>query len=353
MKTGIIIAYTGSPASTHPDDIERYLQQFLMDDRIRQMPKPFWKNLMFKHVLPKRKFSSAKRYEFIWQEYGSPLIHLQQSLADKVQATFDARNDDAIVRSAMSYGVPNIVDVLAELKSAGCERIVLLPLYPQSAYSPTQAVIDAYKRAVSAVNWNPPACIIDNYHDNPLYIKAIAQAIKQAGYGQRESDRLLLSFHAIPLKDERAGDTYRAQIAESRELIARELGIGADKITIGFQSVFGHNVNAWASPLSKDILPTWADDDCRVFYGCPGFAIDCLETLYDIPNEIVPALEGEEAGKPTATVADTKGDLQAAINSDRFVWLPTLNDSQTQVELACDVLDAHIDAGEFKPVKPL
>lgn len=350
MKTGVIIANTGSPSSPEPDDIELYLRDYLMDDRIRQLPKPMWKNIMHKHVLPKRKYSSSKRYHFVWTPEGSPLVVNQQHLVDKVQAAYDADGHDAtsedavLVRNAMSYGTPSIPTALKELRKAGCTRIVLLPLYPQSAYSPTQAVIDAYKRALSQVDWHPATCIIDNYHDNPLYIKAIADRIRAAGFGQQPDDHLVLSLHAIPLKDEKAGDTYRKQVNESADLIAAELGVDPASITRSYQSVFGPHKKSWVSPLSEDILPTWRDESFRVFFCCPGFAVDCLETLYDIPNSLVPALEGEEA---TPLKDTTDGDIQSACNSKRFVWVPCLNDSEDHVRLVRNVLDTHMEMSSF------
>lgn len=349
MKTGVIVANTGSPSSTEPDDIESYLREFLLDDRICPMPKPVWKYVVYRHILPKRKHSSSKRYQFIWTPDGSPLIVNQRKVADKLQASFDSSFEKGsyLVRSAMSYGSPSMVDTLNELRESGCDRVVLLPLYPQSAYSPTLAVIDSFKRAKKKLGWDPASCIVDNYHDNPLYIKAIADSIRSAGFGGKEDDRLVLSFHAIPLKDEKNGDTYRAQIKESAALLAQDLGISADKITISFQSVFGHKEESWVSPLSIHVLPEWRDQEFRVFFGCPGFAIDCLETLFDIPNEICPALEGEQA-LPTVTCTETNGDIQAACNTNgRFNWIPSLNASDRHIEVLRDVLDRAIASSSF------
>jgi ferrochelatase len=345
MKTGIIIANTGSPASPEPDAIESYLREFLMDDRICQMPRPLWKWLVFRHILPKRKFTSAERYRFIWNENGSPLIYLQERLAKAVGEELAAGGDDVMVRSAMSYGQPGIASVLREMRDADVERLVLLPLYPQSAYSPTLAVIDAFNRARKEVGWRPPCCIIDNYHDNALYIDEIARRIRDLGFDAASGDRLMLSFHAIPLKDERAGDTYRTQTRETARLVAERLGIDPASVTVSYQSVFGHNPKAWASPLSLDVLESWRSQDFRVFFACPGFAIDCLETMYDIPQEMVPALEGAGA-KPANSAID--GSMSNALNPNgRFVWVPCLNDSQEHVRIIADVLRRNIGKSAF------
>ena len=343
---GVILANTGSPASPEPDDIERYLREFLMDDRIRQLPKPMWKHLLNRHILPKRKNSSAVRYRFIWTEEGSPLVVNQRRLAEKVQALFDG--DDAarglasrrMVRSAMSYGEPSIAGALRDLREAGANRIVLLPMYPQSAFSPTMAVVDAFWRAQDAIGWHPASTVIDNYHDDVGYIAAIARSVRDAGFNPAAGDRLLMSFHAIPLKDEKAGDTYRLQVAESARLVAGVLGIRPDAVAVAYQSVFGPDASKWSAPLSRDVLQGWRGGDFRVFFACPGFTIDCLETLYDTPFEMVPALEGAAAAPITARVG---ADVQAACNtSGRFVWVPTLNASDEHAEFLKDVIDEAI-----------
>ena len=346
---GVILANTGSPSSPDPDDIEKYLSEFLMDERIRQLPNPVWKWLVTRKILPKRKYSSAERYRFIWQPDGSPLLAQSRALADKVQGLFDAdrapsgtiESDEAVVvRSAMSYGSPSIAEVLTDFRNASVDRVVLLPLYPQSAYSPTMAVVDSFWRAQDQIGWHPDSTVIDNYHDDEGYIAAIVRSIRNVGFDASAGDRLLLSLHAIPLKDEAAGDTYREQIAESVELIANGLGIDPDAITVAYQSVFGNDPSKWTAPLSRDVLASWRDDDFRVVFACPGFSVDCLETLYDVPNEMVPALEGE-AAKP---VVDHVGvDIQAACNtSGRFVWVPSLNASDEHAELIKAVVEARL-----------
>ena len=338
---GIVLANTGSPASPEHDDIERYLSAFLMDRRIRQLPKPVWKWLVTKKILPKRKFASAERYRFIWTDEGAPLVVGARALAGRVQRLYDLEEPGrVIVRSAMSYGAPSLEGTLGELREAGVDRIVLLPLYPQSAYSPTLAVVDAFQRAQDAIGWHPSSTVIENYHDDPGYIAAIAQSIRDAGYDPGKGDRLVFSLHAIPLKDEEGGDTYRAQVAESVRLIASELGVAPDSITVAYQSVFGRDASKWTGPLTRDVLAEWRDGDFRVVFACPGFSIDCLETLYDVPQEMVPALEGEEA---VPFVDCAHGDVQAACNtSGRFVWVPSLGASEVHADLVKSLVDRRI-----------
>ena len=352
---GVIVANTGSPAAPEPDAIEGYLREYLMDERIRQLPKPLWKWLLHRRILPKRKETSAQRYRFIWTEEGSPLVVNARVLAEKVERLYEASGEGAsaedgcervVVRSAMSYGSPSIDDTLVELRALGVDRVVLLPFYPQSAYSPTLAVVDAFDRAREAIGWHPQALVVNNYHDDPGYIDAMVRAIRGVGFDAAAGDRLMFSFHAIPLKDEAAGDRYRAQIARSTELIADGLGISAQDVTVSFQSVFGRDKSKWTSPLSLEILEGWRDDAFRVVFACPGFAIDCLETLYDIPHEMVPALEGPQAAP---VVEHVGSDVQGACNtSGRFVWVPTLNTSDEHAALVKGVIDRALSNGSFQ-----
>lgn len=330
MKTGVILANTGSPSSPEPDDVEAYLRQFLSDPYIRQMPEKPWKLLVNHMILPKRKFASAERYGRIWRKDGSPLIADMQRLVDIVQRLYflqrraHPETDEVLVRSGMSYGQPAILDVLEELRFRECERIVLLPLYPQSAFAPTQSVIKSFKDALKSMEWLPDVRIIEHYGTNPLYIKAIADSIRATGFDPAAGDRLVLSFHAIPLKDQQAGDTYCAQVEASVELVARELGIEPDAVTVGYQSVFGPKESEWVSPLTRNILDEWRGDfDGRVILACPGFSIDCLETIDDVVREFMSRVEfGVPAGDIDRIAAG--GDEQAAADAERLVQVEKL-----------------------------
>ncbi len=330
MKTGVILANTGSPSSPEPEDVEAYLRQFLTDPYIRQLPERPWKLLVNHVILPKRRFASAERYSRIWRKDGSPLIADMQRLVDIVQRLYSLQHrahpdtDEVLVRSGMSYGQPALLDVLEELRFRGCERIVLLPLYPQSAFAPTKAVIQSFKEALKAMDWLPDVRIVEQYGTNPLYVKAIADSIRATGYDPAAGDRLLLSFHAIPLKDERAGDTYRSQVEESAGLVACELGVDRDAITVGYQSVFGPKESDWVSPLTRTILDEWRGTfDGRVILACPGFAIDCLETIDDVVREFMARVEFGVPADDIDRIA-AEGDDQAAADAERLMQVEKL-----------------------------
>ncbi|WP_281702640.1 ferrochelatase [Cryptobacterium curtum] len=360
MKTGIIIGNAGSPSAPTAEAVRDYLASFLVDRRIRPLPQPIWHLLLHGIILPRRPVKSALRYKRIWQPAGSPLVIAQDRLASLLQESFarseddvDAANDtdtEVIVHSAMCYGAPSMTDALRALKDKGCKRIILLPLYPQSAYSSTYSVIDAFEQAIDALHWPDAADIqvVKRYADRPRYLDAIAGSIQKAGFGDRSDDKLLISLHAIPLKDERNGDSYRAQIHQMVEHIAERLEIDVDDITLGFQSVFGPHKASWTTPLSTDILKKWHDEGLtsRVFFICPGFALDCLETLHDIPREMMALLEFG-ATADDLEVPAAAGDTAAA------AALAAIDEAQRRMVETTETLSLAGDEARFKGVRCL
>lgn len=355
QRIGIVLGNTGSPSAPEPDAVQSYLERFLMDRRIRPMPAIPWWFILHCAILPKRRLASAQRYQRVWTDAGSPLDVLQGALAHKLEASYRAEashvDADVVVRCAMSYGTPSMRSALFELQQAGCTRIVLVPLYPQSGYTITGSVDDAFDAALDDMDWHPLVEAVDNYHDDTVYLDAICASIRDAGFDAHRGDRVLLSYHSVPLKDEGTHDSYCHQVRATSEAIAARLGIpvsddrtapaaASSFLSIGYQCVFGNHPEQWAGPLSQDILRDWKRDitaksmphAARVFLACPGFAVDCLETLDDIPQELAPIIDGQREQDAASTAVP------------RLVSVPCLNDSDAHVETLRHVLAAFLDA---------
>ena len=210
-KVGVIIANTGTPEAPTRKAVKKYLSQFLMDPRICPMPRPVWWTLLHTHILGKRSRASAEKYEKIWTEEGSPLIAITTSLERGLNEYYADRGLPVMVRAGMSYGKPQIKRVVKELKEAGCTELVVLPMYPQSAFSTTGSVSDGVEKAVRRARFKGDVCLIDGYGEDATYVRAVAASIRNAGFSEESGDRLLFSFHSIPLKDIEAGDTYELQ----------------------------------------------------------------------------------------------------------------------------------------------
>lgn len=298
-KIGVIIANTGTPAAPTPKAVKKYLSQFLMDRRICPMPRPLWWCLLHTVILRKRAKASAAKYQEIWMPEGSPLNVIYGSLERGLNEYYAERGLPVEVRSGMSYGKPSLKQAVKELKQAGCTRLVVLPMYPQTAYSTVGSVTDALHKAVRRARWKYPVEVIEGYSEDAVYVRAIAASIRNAGFREDSNDRLLFSFHSIPLKDIEAGDTYELQTGATSLAVAGELGLDRRRWTISYQSRFDKG-RTWLSPFTRPTLVRLAqaaEPDSRLFVVCPNFSVDCLETLYDIPYELEPLYRAALAGE--------------------------------------------------------
>lgn len=287
-KTGVILVNTGSPNAPTEEAVKAYLARFLMDPRLVSMPRPIWRYILHRHILPKRAAASAAKYKLIWTDegtpQGSPLVWAHAKTAEGL-ATLLAPAGVPVL-GAMCYTSPTVEDSLRKLRDAGCERIVYLPLYPQSAYTQVGSCTDVLGKACKAIGWHPQVELVHDYWDHDAYLQAIVDSIQQAGFDPAR-DYLDLSYHSVPLRDIRNNDTYEECVYKTNEILAQRLGAQENRWATGFQSVFGHRPQDWLAPLSTELMADWGRAGVRsVYYCCPGFAADCLETLYDIPHDM-------------------------------------------------------------------
>ncbi len=330
-RIGIILANTGTPAEPTPKAVKRYLGRFLTDKRIMPMNPIAWRIILNLFILPKRSKVSAAKYESIWTDEGSPLQVTHLKLARALESRYQARGLDAVVELFLNYGDVKFEDVLTKLKDAGCERVVVLPLYPQSAYSTCACISDCIDQAMKKRRFDLPVDFVNGYSDNHVYQRAIAASIEAAGFDVDSDDRILFSFHSIPLNDIDAGDTYELQVGSSSLMIASELGIDRRRWTIGYQCPFDKG-REWLKPFTPDVLKRWAETEGgRVFFVCPNFAVDCLETLYDVGHEIKPEYlkMAREAGRE--------------VQDNDFVYVPCLNATKAHIRVLTDVLKPYVE----------
>lgn len=325
-RVGVLLVNTGSPSAPEAEAVKAYLAEFLMDPCVRPCPAPIWWPILHLCILPTRKRRSAAKYRLIWREEGAPLIVGARNLAARAEETLvsvDLAPQDAapLVRAAMSYGEPSIADALVELRAAGCTRLVVIPLYPQSATSTTGAVLRRVRSALEAIAWKPSVHEVSSYGDNPIYLDALAARIEEVGFDPAR-DRLMFSFHAVPQPDIKAGDTYPDQVRETCRAVAARLGIDTGRWTLSFQSPFADG-RLWHGPFTTEILEDVAARcEGRLFFICPGFSIDCLETLYDV----------EHVFSERARAAFPKDG-----GGHGFVYVPCLNDSDAAARLMADL----------------
>ena len=315
-RRGVLLLNTGTPDQPTPDAVRRYLDEFLRDPRICPMNPVMWGAILRFCILPKRSVASAEKYQRIWTEKGSPLLVNALSLASRLEAQLQAGGQDVVVRAAMSYGSPSVKKSLVRMRELGCESIAVIPLYPQSAFSTTKSALDKVDSALEEMGWDVSRFDVCDYHDEPLYIEAISRAVKRAGFGTSDRDRLVFAFHSIPICDIDAGDTYEDEALRSVELIADSLELDESQFSYGFQCRFDRS-RRWLGPPVVDAIDKALLDGSRIFVVAPNFSIDCLETLYDIDT----------------VLREKIASHRSCDKDDALVYVRCLNDSQDQVDL--------------------
>lgn len=266
MKKGLLLVNLGSPASPQTDDVKTYLKEFLSDQNVIEMPKFIWQPILNGMILPMRSWRSATFYKHIWTKSGSPLIAYTQIMTKQVQQLLPDWN----VQMAMTYGEPDIVETLKKMSADGCDKTLVIPLFPQYTKSTQKSIIDQAKSA------NLPIEIVEYFYDEPMYQKILADKIQKA-WEKDNYDELLFSYHGIPTSMAKK-ENYHQQCLETTQKTSMLLDIPNDKIKTVFQSKFGPI--SWLKPYLKNYLMQMAEMGKRkVLIVTPSFVADCLETL--------------------------------------------------------------------------
>jgi ferrochelatase len=307
-KVGVLLVNLGTPDGTDYKSMRRYLQEFLTDKRVIEWSRLLWYPILYGIVLNTRPGKVGKAYESIWNKDldESYLRTYTRNQAEKMAASF-ADMPNVVVDWAMRYGQPSIQSKMNELKKAGCEKILLFPLYPQYAAATTATVNDEAFRALLKMRWQPALRTVPQYSDDPVYIDALANSI-EAHYASLdwEPELLLTSFHGIPKSYFMAGDPYHCQCYKTARLLRDRLGWSKEKLMVTFQSRFGPE--EWLQPYTDKTVEKLAKDGIkRIAVINPGFVSDCLETLEEIAGEA--------------------GEIFHHNGGDKFTHVPCLNDS--------------------------
>lgn len=279
QKIGILLANLGTPDEPTSGAVKRYLKQFLSDPRVIDLPKFKWQPILNFIVLPRRSPKVAKLYQSVWSEEGSPLLAISRQQQRAIQRYFEVKGKNVVVELGMSYGNPSIESATDNLIKQGVEKIIVLPLYPQYSSTTTASVFDAFANGLKAQRKIVPFEFIHSYHNDPLYIQALANSIQV-----EENELLLFSFHGIPKRYETEGDFYSTHCRETAELVAKQLGLPKERWHLSFQSRFGDE--EWLQPYTDETLEGFPEKGIKnVAVVCPGFSADCLETLEEIAEE--------------------------------------------------------------------
>lgn len=309
-KVGVLLVNLGTPDGTDYWSMRRYLSEFLSDPRVIEVPQPIWQLILQGPILTFRPSKSGRAYKKIWTDQGSPLLVYTKAQAEKLNARIGS--DDLIVDFAMNYGNPSIASKIERLKDQGCDRICVVPLYPQYSASTTASVCDRTFKVLESMRWQPALRTAASFHDQPSYIDALAKSI--AAHLRTldfTPDKVLMSYHGIPKAYFDKGDPYHCHCHKTTRLVSEQLGWADGFAMTTFQSRFGPT--EWLQPYTDKTLEALPEQGAKkVVVVSPAFISDCLETLEEL------AMEGRdeflEAGGEAYSVVPCLNDSEAAID---------------------------------------
>jgi len=284
-RTGVLLVNLGTPDEPTPAAVRGYLREFLGDPRVVEIPRAAWWPILNGIILRTRPKASARKYAAIWSPDGSPLrVHtarqaalLRGYLGQQIKSPFT-------VEYAMRYGRPSIDAVLEKLKAEGCDRILVLPLYPQYAASTTGTALDRVAAFVARTRNVPELRTVKHFHDHPAYIAVLGASVREYWREHGRPDKLVMSFHGLPRYTLDRGDPYHCECQKTARLLAEDLELEPARWMLTFQSRFGRA--EWLKPYTQPALEELARQGARrVDVICPGFVADCLETLEEIDME--------------------------------------------------------------------
>jgi protoporphyrin/coproporphyrin ferrochelatase len=315
---GVLLVNLGTPDAPEPEAVRRYLAQFLSDPRVVELPKLFWSPILHGVIVPLRAKKSAAAYAAVWNKEAdeSPLRSITRAQAERLAERMRDGASGAspvFVDFAMRYGAPSLQEGLAGLMSRGCERILVMPLYPQYAAATTATAFDAIARVWAGLRRQPTLRFLPPYFDDPAYIDALAATLR-AGVAALdfEPEVMLASFHGLPQAQIDAGDPYKAQCEASWRLLREAMGVSERQLRLCFQSRFGRA--KWIEPYTAEVVTALARDGVkRLVVITPGFSADCLETIEEIGVEMRNAYLRE--------------------GGEKFARIPCLNDGEEGMRL--------------------
>jgi protoporphyrin/coproporphyrin ferrochelatase len=317
---GVLLINLGTPSAPTAPAVRRYLRQFLSDPRVIELPRLLWWLLLNLVILPIRGFRSAANYRKVWTEQGSPLMLLSQSLCAKVQAQLDDKAGNFSVQLAMSYGEPSIAQALQILMQNGAKRLVVLPLYPQYSGTTTGSVFDGVSKALQQHRWVPDFRFISQYYERAEYTQALVDSIRAHWAEHGRANKLLLSFHGIPKRYFSNGDLYHCHCYGTARRVREALDLSPDELLVSFQSRVGKE--EWLRPYTDEVIKSLPASGVKTLdVICPGFAVDCLETLEEI--------QGENA------------EYFTHAGGESLRYIAALNDTDTHAQLLAAVVDSH------------
>jgi len=325
-QTGVLLTNLGTPEQPNASALRTYLSEFLSDPRVVEIPRLIWLAILHGIILRLRPKKSAKLYQNIWTEQGSPLLVIskqqQAKIAEKIKAEY---GDNVIVELAMRYGQPSIKAALEKFQKENIDSIIVLPLYPQYSGPTTGSTFDAIVKEIKQWRWVPNLHFISGYHHKPDYIKALAQSVIDHIATHGKIEKLVVSYHGMPQLFADWGDPYADFCQETTQLLLAELKqtstLLENDIVMSYQSRFGKA--QWLTPYTETVLTDLTNQGVKnIAIMCPAFSADCLETLDEIKREYC--------------------DIFMEAGGEKFSYIPALNDNDDHIDALTNLIKPHI-----------
>ncbi len=318
---GVLFVNLGTPEAPTSGAVRRFLREFLSDPRVVEYPRLLWWLILNLIILVIRPSRSAAAYRKVWTEQGSPLMIHSRAIADRLRERLATAAVPTHVELAMTYGEPSIDSAIDKLVANGARRILTVPLYPQYSGTTTAAVFDGVVRALRKHRWVPESRFINDYHDAPAYIAALATSVRESWSGHGRGDKLLMSFHGVPKSTLEKGDPYHCQCQKTGRLLAEELGLAEHEWTLSFQSRVGRE--KWLAPYTDETVVKLGEQGlARIDVICPGFSADCLETLEEIAMQ--------------------NAEFFIAAGGESLHYIPALNERDDHIAFLHQLISRHV-----------
>jgi ferrochelatase len=327
-KTAILFVNLGTPAAPTAAALRPYLKEFLWDPRVVEIPRALWWLILHGIILPFRSRSSAKKYAAVWTDEGSPLkVHTERQ-AVLLRGYLGERGHRVEVAHAMRYGGPSVAEVLQGFKNAGCDRVLVVPAYPQYSGTTTASIWDAVFAYCERTRNVPELRLLKHYHDHDAYLSALEKSVLAHWHAHGRGEKLVRSFQGVPKRTLLLGDPYYCECQKTARLLAGRLGLAPESYLVTFQSRFGKA--EWLQPYTAATLVALARQGVRrVDVMCPGFTSDCLETLEEINMEV-------------------RQDFLTA-GGKEFHYLPCLNESPDWIAALAEIVEGQLAGWPTRP----
>lgn len=316
-KVGVLLINLGTPDAPTTSALRRYLREFLSDPRVIEIPRFIWLCILHGIILRVRPKKSAALYKSVWMSEGSPLLVISKQQQQAVQTQL---GDGFSVKLGMRYGNPSISNALRELQKEGVRKIIVLPLYPQYAAPTTGSSFDAVSKELSRWRWVPELHFINSYCDQPLYIDALANSVREHIEQNGKPQKIIFSYHGTPKRNLELGDPYYCLCIKTTRLVAEKLGLDKNDCIASFQSRFGYA--EWLKPYTDETLKNLPSEGVKnIAILSPAFSADCLETLEEL------AVENRH------TFMEAGGE--------KYTYIPALNDRPDHIHALVELIRQH------------